>query len=215
MAQNTFNESTSNNSTNNSTALPREDRSGGWGATKLFGATMLILATIGEFFSFLITVDKIALLVDPTFVPACTFNEVVSCSDVMQSPQANAFGFPNPLIGILGYGVVMTIGVVLMTGAKLPRWFWWCTLAGMTFGIVFVHWLAYSAIFVIGALCPYCMAVWAIMMPLLIMTMVHMMREIRRDRGDVVAHSAFGMPLLVVIAWYLGVAAVIWIQLFM
>lgn len=187
----------------------------GWGSTKLFALTMLVFGAIGEFFSFLITIDKIKLAENPNFVPACTLSEVVSCTDVMRSPEAEAFGFPNPLIGMVGFAVVMTTAVILLIGVKLPRWYWWCTAIGFAAGVVFVHWLAYSAIFTINALCPYCMAVWAVMLPLFVMTVVHMAREPRRSAGETVPHSPAGMPLAVLIVWYLGFAAVIWMQFWM
>ncbi len=74
--------------------------------------------------------------------------------------------FPNPLLGIASFAVVTTLGVVLLTGAVLPRWVWLGLQAGVTFGVVFVHWLIYQSLYVIGALCPYCMVVWAVTIPL-------------------------------------------------
>jgi len=34
--------------------------------------------------------------------------------------------------------------------------------AGTIFGIAFVHWLFYQAVFNIQALCPFCMVVWVV-----------------------------------------------------
>jgi hypothetical protein len=39
---------------------------------------------------------------------------------------------------------------------------------GTTLGVVFIHWLIFQSLYVIGALCPYCMVVWAITIPLLV-----------------------------------------------
>lgn len=181
----------------------------GYGSTRTFGVSMAVLATIGLIFSTVIMYDKIQLVLDPNFVPACTFNSVISCSNVMASPQASAFGFPNPFIGMIGFPVVMTIGVVLATGARLPKWFWYCTIAGLAFGVGFVYWLAFNAIYEIVALCPYCMVVWAVMLPLFVITVVHVARESRRARGEHVAHAIFGAPALVLTVWYLGFVAVI------
>lgn len=181
----------------------------GLGATKRFGFTFLVLSTVGLIFSALIMHDKLQLALNPDFQPACTINEVISCTDVMASDQASVFGFANPFIGLIGFPVTMTLGVMLIVGAKLPRWMWYCVLAGLALGVVFVHWLAYAAIYQIGALCPYCMAVWAATLPMFVMTLVHFLREQRREAGEDVPHSALGMPLLVVIAWYLAFTALI------
>ncbi|MBJ7383987.1 MAG: hypothetical protein JHC55_05795, partial [Mycolicibacterium sp.] len=37
---------------------------------------------------------------------------------------------------------------------------------GTLLGVVFVHWLIIQSLYHIGALCPYCMVVWAVMIPL-------------------------------------------------
>lgn len=171
-------------------------------ATRAFGIAMLVMATIGLFFSSLIMYDKIQLMLDAGFVPACTFNDVISCTDVMNSEQANAFGFPNPFIGMIGFPVVMTIGVVLISGLRLPRWFWYCTAIGLGLGVAFVHYLAFAAIYQIAALCPYCMVVWAVMLPLFVMTVSHIMREKRRQAGQEVPHRILSQPLLILVVWY-------------
>ena len=88
-------------------------------------------------------------------------------------PQAEAFGFPNPLIGIASFAVVVTIGVVLLSGFAAPRWFWLGMQLGTTFGVVFVHWLIYQSLYQIGALCPYCMAVWVVTIPIFWYTTLH------------------------------------------
>ena len=59
----------------------------GLGATKRFGYTFLVLSTVGLIFSALIMHDKLQLALNPDFQPACTINEVISCTDVMASDQ--------------------------------------------------------------------------------------------------------------------------------
>jgi hypothetical protein len=80
----------------------------------------------------------------------------------MASPQAEVFGFPNPLIGLLAFPIVATSGVATRTGAVLPRWYWLALHTGATAGVVFVHWLIAQSLYRIGALCPYCMVVWVV-----------------------------------------------------
>lgn len=83
----------------------------------------------------------------------------------MTTEQAEVFGFPNPVIGIASFAVVATVGVALLAGAQFARWFWLGMLIGTGAGVVFVHWLAFQSLYRIGALCPYCMVVWAVMIP--------------------------------------------------
>jgi uncharacterized membrane protein len=121
---------------------------------------------VGLVAAFVLAVEKIALLKNPEYVPSCSINPVLSCGSIMSTPQAELFGFPNPLIGIAGFAVVTTAGVVAVAGIQLPRWFWIGLQIGVTAGVVFVHWLIYQSLYVIGALCPYCMVVWAVTIPL-------------------------------------------------
>lgn len=187
----------------------------GFGAGRGFGIAMIILGAIGEFMSSLIMFDKIQMMLDPNYVPSCTLSETISCGDVMGSAQASAFGFPNPMIGMVGFAVVVTLGVVLAVGVRLPRWMWWAQVVGLGLGVVFVHWLAYSAIYVIGALCPYCMVVWAVMLPLFLMALIHTVREPKRQAfGAEAVPTGIGMPAFVLVVWYLAFLVLILAQFY-
>jgi uncharacterized membrane protein len=113
-----------------------------------------------------LTVEKFAMLRDPAYVPSCSINPILSCGSVMTKPQAEVFGFPNPLIGIAAFSAVATIGAALLAGATFRRWFWLGLQAGATLGVVFVHWLIFQSLYRIGALCPYCMVVWTVTIPI-------------------------------------------------
>ncbi|MEV0790406.1 vitamin K epoxide reductase family protein [Kribbella sp. NPDC050459] len=127
---------------------------------------LVIGGAVGLSAAIVLTVEKIALLRDPSYVPSCSINPVLSCGSVMSTPQASAFGVPNSLLGIAGFAIVTTIGAALLAGASFQRWFWLGLQAGVTFGAAFVHWLIFQSLYRIGALCPYCMAVWAVTIPI-------------------------------------------------
>ena len=113
-----------------------------------------------------LTLEKIAKLRDPSYVPTCSLNPVMSCGSVMDSPQAEAFGFPNPLIGIAAFAVVVTTGVAVLAGFQPPRWYRLTMNAGTGQGALFVHWLIFASLYHIHALCPYCLVVWLMTIPL-------------------------------------------------
>lgn len=190
---------------------PEARTPGLWGASQLYAVWLVLAGAVGLFMSGLILFDKIKLLQDAGFTPACTLNDVVSCTDVMNSSQASAFGFPNPFIGLVGFAVVLTLGVALLAGARFRTWFWYGFLVGLILAVGFVHWLAYEAVYEIEALCPYCMVVWAVVLPLFVSTVVRIGRSRAVDRGDEPSSgvAAVGMPLAVVIVWYLGFTALI------
>ena len=88
----------------------------------------------------------------------------------MASWQASLFGFPNPLLGITGFALVLAIGFALLSGANFKRWYWQGAQLGMTLAVIFVYWLFVQAVYYIGSLCPYCIIVWAATIPLFLYT---------------------------------------------
>ncbi|CAN5150157.1 vitamin K epoxide reductase family protein [soil metagenome] len=123
---------------------------------------LIFVGVIGVIAALVITQDKIKLLEDPNFKPSCSINPIISCGSVMKSAQSHVFGFPNTYIGLVGFPVLITTGVILLGGARLKRWYWLGLNAGLLFGIGMVHWLFFQSVYRIHALCPYCMAVWIV-----------------------------------------------------
>ena len=77
-----------------------------------FGVALTVGGAIGLAAAFTLAVDKYRILEDPTYQPSCNLNPVLSCGSVMITDQAQAFGFPNPLIGLVAFAIVVTIGVL-------------------------------------------------------------------------------------------------------
>ena len=78
----------------------------------------------------------------------------------MLSKQAEVFGFPNSLIGVATFAMMLVIAVALFFGVRFPKLFWQLVLGGTALAAIFCHWLAFQTTFIIGALCPYCMVAW-------------------------------------------------------
>ncbi|WP_329791804.1 vitamin K epoxide reductase family protein [Lentzea sp. DG1S-22] len=152
---------------------------------------------VGFVASLVLTIEKIALLKNPFYVPTCSINPVLSCGSIMKTAQAELFGFPNPLLGIAGFAVVTTLGVLLLAGVELPSWVWIGLQVGATAGVAFVHWLIVESLYVIGALCPYCMVVWVVTIPIFWYT------TLRNIKPTFQYHS------VVLLLWYLLIAAAV------
>lgn len=133
---------------------------GGAGASRAFALMLVITGAMGLLASWVITLDKIELLKDPNYKPGCSLNPIVSCGNIMSSKQAEAFGFPNPMLGLVCYGAIIAIGLALLSGARFPRWYWLGMEAGCLFGVGFVTWLQYQSLYVIGSLCLWCCLAW-------------------------------------------------------
>lgn len=128
---------------------------------------LLIGGLAGWLASVTLTVERFKLFTDPGYTPSCSINPILSCGSVMTTDQAAVFGFPNPLIGIVGFSVLVTLAVLSVAGVGLPRWIWGGLWLGLLLGVGFVCWLIFQSLYRIEALCPYCMVVWAVITPLL------------------------------------------------
>ena len=172
---------------------------------------MVIGGAIGLLAAIMLIVEKVAVLADPDYAPGCDINPVLSCGSVINTEQAAVFGFPNPIMGVIGFSVVITLGVLLLAGVTLPRWVWIGLNLGTVFGIGFVIWLVIQSLYVIGALCPWCMVVWAAMIPIFWYVTAANFADDRIRAGafgDVVA----SLRLLLVGATYLVILGLIFVR---
>jgi uncharacterized membrane protein len=171
---------------------------------------VLIAGTVGLTAALTLTIEKIEMLTNPAYVPSCSINPILSCGSVMVTPQASAFGFPNPLIGIVGFTVVVVSGVLAVARVQLPRWYWRGLAGGTALGVVFVHWLIYQSLYRIGALCPYCMAVWAVMIPLFVVVSSIALGPVLET--NTVARVLYQWRWSLVTLWFAGLILLILVQ---
>ena len=181
-------------------------------ASRMLGWLYVIAGAIGLLAAVTLLIEKIELLEDPTYVPSCSINPILSCGSVMRTDQAAAFGFPNPILGIAGFAIIVTVGMALLAGAGFRRWFWWGAQAGVTFGVVFVHWLIFQTLYRIDALCLYCVAVWIVTIPLFWYTTLHNLRHHGSRMGDrrgAIVRTVKEYHGVILTAWYLAITALV------
>ena len=130
------------------------ERSNQW----IFG-TMLVAAIAGLVAAFTLTVEKFHLLENPDAVLSCSFNVVLNCASVMKTWQSSVFGFPNSLIGLMGFSVVISVAVAGLSGVKFPKRFMQAAQICYGLGLLFAYWLFFQSVFVIQVLCPWCLVV--------------------------------------------------------
>jgi hypothetical protein len=99
-----------------------------------------------------------------------------------------------------------------LTGATLPRWFWLGLETGALFGVVFVHWLIYQSLYSIGALCPYCMVVWAVTIPIFWYLTAHNLQAGHIPATDALRRFAVRNRGLVLAGWFLLVAGLVLVR---
>jgi uncharacterized membrane protein len=151
-----------------SSKLKEEKRSYRW----TYG-TMLAFAITGLIASFTLSVDEIIILKNPDAILSCSVNSVLNCGTVMKTPQAAAFGFPNMLIGLMGFPIVVTIALLGLSRTQFPRWFLIGAQIGIVFWTLFAYWLFFNSVYVIQVLCPWCLVV-TFSMTMLTSTITHL-----------------------------------------
>ncbi len=134
--------------------------------TRAIPLILLIGGLIGTLASAILFQEHLNALKDPNYVPACNLNPIFSCSTVSGSDQATAFGIYNGFLGLPGFAIVSFTGLALLAGANFKRWLWRLVNLGLLFAVGFVTWLQFETLERIGALCIFCMVIWAVTIPM-------------------------------------------------
>ncbi|MDH6197245.1 putative membrane protein [Mycobacterium frederiksbergense] len=187
----------------------RAEQPSGLSVGKASAIWVLIAGVVGLAAAMALTIEKIELLINPAYVPSCSFNPVLSCGSVMVTWQASVFGFANSLIGVIAFTVTLVTGVLAVAGVRLPRWYWAGLAAGTVLGVVFVHWLIFQSLYRIGALCPYCMVVWAVTIPLMVVTCSIALRPLHTN---VVARAIYQWRWSIATLWFTSVVLLILVR---
>src|SRR5690606_27364656 len=53
-------------------------------------------------------------------------------------------------------------------GGRLPRFYWVALMAGSVLAAVWITWFQYQAFTVLRGLCPYCLVVWTVTIPIVV-----------------------------------------------
>jgi uncharacterized membrane protein len=191
----------------NDVAVPGPRPLGG----RTMGLLLVVLGGIGFAASMWLAIEKYLAFVDPERTASCTINLFVTCSAAMDSWQGALLGFPNPYLGLAAFPVVITTGVVVLVGARLPRWYWTSLLIGTVLGQALIFFLMATSFYVIVALCPACMIVWTIMWPLLWFQLVRGVQSGDLPVGVGLRDAMVGNRGIILIIGY--VAAVAWLML--
>ena len=79
-------------------------------AGRRIGLLMVVAGALGLLAAMVLTIDRFRLLEDPGTQLACNLSPFIACGPVMQSRAGALLGFPHPLLGIVGFSVVLTTG---------------------------------------------------------------------------------------------------------
>ncbi len=178
--------------------------------SRRWGLLLVVGSALGFLASMVLTIDRFKLLADPEAQFACDISPFVACGPVMSSAAGALFGFPNPLLGIAGFAITGTLGVMVASGVRPPRW----VLLGLQLGVlaaaVFISWLQFQTLYVVNALCLWCMLVWVVTIPIAVTTTVTTMRS--GALGSALQRAGVALrdwQWVLVVAWYVVVASLV------
>ncbi|MFE5309277.1 vitamin K epoxide reductase family protein [Isoptericola sp. NPDC056605] len=178
---------------------------------RAYGVLLTVLGGIGFGAASWLAIEEYLKLLDPNRVTSCSFNVFLDCGVAMMSWQGTLLGFPNPYIGVAAFPVVITTGVVLLAGARLPRWYHRSLLAVTVLAQLLIFFLMWSSFYALVRLCPACMVVWTIVWPLLWFQVVHAVQEGHLPASDGLRRAVVRNRGLVLIIGY--VVAIGWLLL--
>ena len=121
--------------------------------------SMLIGAAFSLLAAFVLSVESIEIAKNPNAQLSCSVNAVINCATVARHPSASLLGFPNSFLGLVAEPVVITVAIAGLAGVRFPRRFLFIAQIFYAAGFVFAYYLFFTSIFVIQALCPWCLLV--------------------------------------------------------
>ncbi|MEM1312579.1 MAG: vitamin K epoxide reductase family protein [Patescibacteria group bacterium] len=116
-----------------------------------------IFAITGFLAAFTLSVEKLSLVKDASYVTSCSVNVVFDCGTVMKTEHAELFGFPNSFIGIAGWAMAFVTGLFLFQSRKTNRFLTWFTIILTFSGFLISYYWLYLSAYVIGVFCPWCL----------------------------------------------------------
>jgi uncharacterized membrane protein len=112
--------------------------------------TLLILVFIG-----LSNAIYLATMTKDGEIPLCTVDGLDGCGAVYTSPYSLLFGIPLSYLGVLYFAGMFAISLLLFF---IPfHFFMRLSLLGAFFGIILSLYFVYVQVFIINALCAYCL----------------------------------------------------------
>ncbi len=180
------------------------------------GMFLAVASVAGFFAAFRLTVDKVGTFTTPDVAPSCNVSVLVQCGKNLASWQGSLFGFPNPLLGVGGWMALFVIAVLIISGVSFARWFWIALNVGITLALAFVIFLITESIFVLGTLCPWCMATWSVVIPSFWLISLFNLKSGHVPvpaRLRSIAATAYGFIPLITLVSYIVVALIAQLQL--
>lgn len=191
---------------------PRDDVAGFGGGQAAYrpgralSVFWIVAGLAGWVVSFLLYLEYIGQLTGADALITCDISPIVTCGPNLLSPGGNLLGFSNSLIGLVLFVGPVYAGVTALASPHGQRpWYWRVYSLFVAGAFVFVHVLAARSVFEYGSLCPWCMVVWVVTIPLFWSVLGWTLRQGVWGRALVSAGDGIlsWLPLIVVLDYVL------------
>lgn len=138
------------------------------GAPRELAILLVVAGVLGLWASIELVRSELILAADPSAALACDLNPIIGCGTFITTWQAQALGISNAILGTAAFGGLLSAGLMWLSGGRAGRWFWWLLTAGAALALVALVFFVYTAFYVVHALCPYCLVVWVVIIPVIV-----------------------------------------------
>lgn len=127
----------------------------------------IVTAAVSWTVSFLLYREYVGQLSDAPPMLSCNISPFITCGPNLLAPAGNLLGFTNAILGMtLFLGPIFASVGALASPGGMRAWYWRVFAVFVLGGYVLVHVFAYRSIFEFGSLCPWCLIVWLMTIPL-------------------------------------------------
>lgn len=127
----------------------------------------IVTGVVAWVVSFLLYLEYVGQLTGAQPLVSCSISPIVNCGPNLLSPAGNLLGFSNSIIGVVLFTGPVFAGIsALASPSGMRAWYWRVYAVLVLGGFLLVHVFAYRSVFEFGSLCPWCMVVWLMTIPL-------------------------------------------------
>jgi uncharacterized membrane protein len=126
----------------------------------------------------------------------------------LRPPKPQYLDFPTALLVLAVSQILVLIGVLILLDVFIPRWMLQIIALVSGLATLFVSWLAFQSIYIIEILCPYCIVVWGMTVPIFFLTTRDLLKNSRNSTLKLLVPFTGFLTL----AWFLVVGAAITLQ---
>lgn len=179
------------------------------GVRRPSAVALVVLSVVGTLASAMLLRTGVHHAADASRELACDMNPLIGCSSSLGAWQSHLFGVPNAFLGMIGFAGLVGVSVVLAAGRVIPRWLWMTLGLGCLAGCAWIAWFLYLSVEVFRTLCPYCLVVWTVTIPLTCLIWTAIVRAWRSGSPQGARRLVLQARWLLVVLAYALIAAVV------